>query len=73
MAGERLDANMRMTIEIPDELITLEQVKALKSMKGAVLIVECADGTGLAITCDPKLPTTRLDLLSLRARLTGRT
>lgn len=60
---------MIVEIEIPDEMITVEQAKALRGMKHAQLLVAHADGTGALITLDPKpsLPT-NTEILNLKMR-----
>lgn len=61
---------MKLEIDIPDGLVTVEQAKALRSMKHAQLLVVHADGTGCVIKLDPlpHLPTA-MDVLNLKMRM----
>lgn len=58
---------MRLEIEIPDKMVSLEQAKLLHTMTKAVLIVTYPDGTGAAIHVDPIRTLRPLDILRLKA------
>ena len=64
---------MKLSIEIPDSMITVEQAKLLDGMKSAILVVEHADGTGAFVYLDP-IPSriTPMDLLNLKMRMVGK-
>jgi len=59
---------MRLTIDIPDHLVSLEQVKAMQAGRAGFLIIELRDGNGLVFSCDVEPPKLRTYFLNLVAR-----
>lgn len=61
---------MKLTITIPDDLITWGQLKDLHTSKLAHVVFECADGSGILMTCDrlPQ-PVSMTDVLELKASI----
>lgn len=61
---------MKVTIELPDDGITLAQLRDLQGSKLAHVVFECTDGSGILMTCNraPRA-VSNTDVLELKASI----